>query len=395
MPHSSPATVLFVESSPTPAVGGSHHSLLQLVRGLDRARYRPVVAFSSDNPLLASFREAGAAVHVLGGGGARARGRVALGIGAAREAAALLGVARREGAALVHANDGVSTNRAAIAAAALARRPCVCHERKLRAYTRPDRVAARRIEVLIAISDAVRERVRGAALPVRGLVRIHNALDPESVRPAEPAGAVRRRLGVPAGAPVAAIVGRLVEWKGQEVAIRALHLLRGSHPELRLLVVGEAPPGSAAYAERLRRVAAELGVAERVVFAGFAPHPAELLAAADVLVHASTSPEPFGRVLLEAMALARPVVATAAGGAPEVVEDGVTGVLAPPGDAAALAGALRRLLDDPAAAARMGRAGRERLRAEFSLEAHVRRVQGVYRLLGVGRGGTTRRREEG
>jgi glycosyltransferase involved in cell wall biosynthesis len=98
----------------------------------------------------------------------------------------------------------------------------------------------------------------------------------------------------------------------------------------------------------------------------------------DILAHTSTAPEPFGRVLIEGMAMARPVIASADGGVPEIVLHGETGLLVPPGDVAALAESMVSLLQDPERAAALGRAGRQRVEAHFTTEQYVRQVQEVY-----------------
>ncbi len=116
--------------------------------------------------------------------------------------------------------------------------------------------------------------------------------------------------------------------------------------------------GEEAYEERLHALAGELGVADRVEFRGFRDDVRAELAELDVLVHASTTPEPFGQVVLEGMAAGLPVVAAAAGGRAEIVTDGVDGLLVAPGDAAALAAALTRLAADPQLRERLGAAGR-------------------------------------
>jgi glycosyltransferase involved in cell wall biosynthesis len=127
----------------------------------------------------------------------------------------------------------------------------------------------------------------------------------------------------------------------------------------------------------LEAQARRLGLAPHVRFAGWRDNVAEVLALADVFVLPSES-EGFGRVLVEAMAMGRPVVATNVGGIPDIVLDGETGLLVEPADPAALASAVGALLDEPARAARLGAAGRARAESTFSLGAHVDAVERVY-----------------
>jgi glycosyltransferase involved in cell wall biosynthesis len=135
----------------------------------------------------------------------------------------------------------------------------------------------------------------------------------------------------------------------------------------------------------LRHLLAENGLADRVGITGFVDQPADAMRALDVVVHASTRPEPFGLVIAEAMACGRAVVATAAGGAAEIVSDGVDALAVPPGDAGALAAAIRRLVESPELRARLGAAGRETAERRFDRARLAAEVAPIYRALAEGR----------
>jgi glycosyltransferase involved in cell wall biosynthesis len=143
--------------------------------------------------------------------------------------------------------------------------------------------------------------------------------------------------------------------------------------------------GHAGYPETLRQRASALGLSDRVTFLGIRDDIPNLLAGLDVLVHTPTAPEPFGRVLAEAMAVGRPVIAAHCGGIPEVVEDGVTGLLVPSADVGAFTAAVVRLLEDPMLCQRLGGAGRRRAEARFGIEAHATGVFEAYRVVLEGR----------
>ena len=167
------------------------------------------------------------------------------------------------------------------------------------------------------------------------------------------------------GRAVVGLFARLSPWKGQHILIEALPKL----PNVEAWVVGEALFGEDDYAADLKRRAEELGVADRVYFLGFRDDIASLMKRCDVVVHTSTSPEPFGRVIVEGMLAGRPVVAAAAGGATELINDGVTGRLTPPGNAEALQEAIQGLLADPAATRDLADRGAAEARRRFSLDA--------------------------
>lgn len=153
--------------------------------------------------------------------------------------------------------------------------------------------------------------------------------------------------------PVIGIIGRLQEWKGQDVFLRAATQVAALHPEAVFAVVGGAVLGwEGDYPVQLRRLADELGIADRVHFAGHQEDVYPWFDACDVVVHASLG-EPFGLVLVEAMALGKPLVATAAGGPTEIIVDGESGLLVPPGDADSMAAAISRVLADDGLRARL------------------------------------------
>ncbi|MBI4370944.1 MAG: glycosyltransferase family 4 protein [Elusimicrobia bacterium] len=223
------------------------------------------------------------------------------------------------------------------------------------------RLAARLADAVISVSRDCAGKVAAACgRPVRAIL---NGAGP--LQDADPA-ALRRELGVPAGVPLIGAIGHLEARKGFRVLLEAFRLLAPRRPDARLAVIGAPiePEEDAA----LRALAADPAVAGRATLVGYKPRARRFAAAFDVCVVPSLRSESFGLVALDAMRAGRPVVASRVGGLPEVVADGETGLLAPPGDAAALARALEELLADPAKARRLGEAGRRRAAARFSAE---------------------------
>lgn len=172
-------------------------------------------------------------------------------------------------------------------------------------------------------------------------------------------------------------LGRLTPWKGHRTLLQAFAKVVAQRPEARLLVVGEVAFWADEYGEELRALADRLDLNGRVIWAGFRADVPELLRLCEVLVLPSRN-EPFGRVLIEAMATAKPVVATNSGGAPEIVVPNETGLLVPPEDAQGLAEALVQLLSDAALRERLGAAGLARAREHFDVRRVVSQVEGIY-----------------
>jgi glycosyltransferase involved in cell wall biosynthesis len=179
------------------------------------------------------------------------------------------------------------------------------------------------------------------------------------------------------------VIGRLAPWKGQEVFLVAFAEAFAGR-EVRGRVIGSAMFGEDDYAEALVRRADELGIATQVEFTGFREDVWSELSKLDVLVHCSTTPEPFGQVVVEGMAAGIAVVASAAGGPAEIVTDGVDGILVRPNDARALADALRRLAADPELRLRLGAAAQIASR-DFTPERTAERLSELYARLLDGR----------
>lgn len=263
----------------------------------------------------------------------------------------------------------------ACASAAFARKPVLWH---LHDILDPDVFSRINIGIDVFLANHVATRViansqaTANALRARGGTRarvdvVYNGIDPaayDAVTDAEVA-AVRASLGV-GSAPVLGLFGRIAPWKGQEVAVRAMALL-SDRPDVQLVIVGDALFGEESYAAEVRALVAKFGLGARVHFLGFRSDVPVLMRAVEVLVHTSTAPEPFGRVIAEGMLAERPVIATAGGGASEIVKANVTAWQVPPGDPAALAGAIREVLANPVRAREIAAAGRADALARFTL----------------------------
>jgi len=198
---------------------------------------------------------------------------------------------------------------------------------------------------------------------------VHNGVDLNAFQDIDASDlrALRRHLGLPETAWLAGLFGRLAPWKGQHIALEALANL----PDVHLVLVGAALFGEEAYVEALRVQAAGLRIEDRLHFVGFQDNAPAWMKAMDVILHTSTAPEPFGRVIIEGMAAGRPVIASAAGGVTEIVRHGKNGLLVEPGDAAALAGAVEALRAEPDRAQRLVSQALSDVEQHFSLDEYI------------------------
>ena len=386
-----PRTVLILHSSA--GRYGADSQLLAIAGGLDRRRWRPLCVLPERGELGPLLEEAGVEVIVhpravlrralLSAGGARELVRAAV-----RDRQSLGELARARGAAVVHANTSVI-----LASGAVARRAGAAHLVHVREiYTGAAgpptsalwplmRRRLLRADALACISHAVARQFSGASQATV----IYDGL-PAPLERADRTLA-RAALGLASNRFAVALVGRVSDWKGQDVLVRAI-----AKPPLVgngaiALLAGDAFPGAEAHERRLDSLIARLGVTDRVLRLGFRDDVDTVLGAADALAMPSTRPEPLGLVAMEAAAAALPVIASAHGGATELVRHGQTGLLVPPGDPLALARALRSLDDDPAMARRMGEAGKRDVAERFSVERMLAELEEVYESL-LDRGST-------
>ena len=384
--------VLYTESNVDGTIGGSHYCLLHLVEHLDRARFEPVVLFFEDHALVPSFRAAAdtrvepppppsqwgrgqqpwAPVLALA---RRAANLVRFG-GRVRANMAFL---RRNGIRLVHLNNSITRTQDWMWAAILAGVPYVVHERGLNnRSTAIDRAVARRAALIVPMSRWIMDHMVERGVPSERIRVMYDGLDPASVAPARSEQELRSLYDVRPGQPVVGIVGNIRRWKGQETVVRAMARVVGHHPDAVCFLVGAATAADQPYFEHLQQIAAEAGITANLRFTGYQQDPASLVRMMQIVIHASVEPEPFGMVVLEAMAQRKPVVGSRAGGVVEMVVEGETGFTFPPGDAETLAARVNDLLADPERARRMGEAGYERLMESFTMTRYMEQVHEAY-----------------
>ena len=393
---SPPYRVLLAENT-IRGLGGSYESLFVTATALDRTRFEPIVLFFQQNHFVAKLRDRGIRVlietshqfwereeYLEKASPVRARlpRRGILG-GLRRKLVAFLRAIvgglpmgwtvyrtlRRERIDLLHTNNNLQRDAMMILAACAAGVPVVAHERQLAVCSLFTRLLSKRVRVLVCISDAVLEFTRSSGARTRDRRRIHNAIDTSST------GAVRPALEP--GPKRVGIVGRILPKKGQKYFILAARRVREAVPSTEFYVIGQSTGENKAYEEEVRELARNSGLESRVHWTGHVDGPLGLMASLDVIVHAAIEPEPFGRVIIEAMALGRPIVATALGGPVEILRDGESGFLVPPADPDAIADRVVLLLRDEGVARQMGEAARSRSH-DFGVDNYIRQIMMAY-----------------
>ncbi len=277
---------------------------------------------------------------------------------------------------VVHAHDphGVAMTSLALSMGSPVPRPPLVAARRVDFHLKDNALSRwkyRQVDRFICASELIRTMLIHDGVPAAATVTVHEGIDLAHVEAAPPAK-IHEEFWLPHHAPVVGNVAALVPHKGQRHLIGAAVLVLPQVPDARFIIAGEGE-----LRPTLERQIREHRLEKHVILAGFRPDALSLHKGFDVFVLCSVT-EGLGTSLLDAMACGKPVVATSAGGIPEVVADGETGLLVPPRDDRALASAIARLLGDEALRRRLGEAGRARVRERFSTERMVRDTLAVY-----------------
>ena len=402
MTHQAPIKILYCENNADGTIGGSYYSLLYLASGLDRSRFIPLVLFQADHKLLGAFRDAGIETIIWpdrfapitlvtpAKGLFRAVRLLTLPIQKAINFATRLLIPaisrawflKARGIDLVHLNNSVMCHHQWMLAARLAGCKCITHERGIiRLYTRTAKYFAKRQDAIICISEAVRKRMQSQGADFGNLEVIYNGLDPSTLQIKDSAELLRARNGFHPDDVIVGMIGNIREWKGQDLLIRAIDTVRKKVPTVRALLVGATASADIPYERTLRELVTALGLTENVLFLGFRENVAEIIKMSDIIAHTSVLPEPFGRVILEAMACKKPIVASQNGAIPEIIVEGETGLTFPPGDAEALANKMLALISDRESMKRLGENGYQRLIERFHSSRNIELTQALYERL--------------
>jgi glycosyltransferase involved in cell wall biosynthesis len=368
----------------TGRLGGGEFSMLRLVQSLDPERVAVTVMAGEDGPFVDRLREIGADVVVVPmdpmlihrrkeSFDARALLDPRLHRQLARAVWPRADVLRRRRIQIVHTNSmkahvlGGVSGRAAGAKVLWHVRDHIAPPYLPAGAARAMRIAARVLPHHVVAVSASAARTVGR----RDVTVLHQSV-PLPTLNGERSVNGKLRIG---------IVGRFAPWKGQDVFLAAAEQLAPQFPEAEFVLAGSALFGEHDFERDLHNRADREPLRGRVRFLGFCDDVWSVYRDLDVAVHASTQAEPYGNVVLEAMASRTPIVAAAAGGPLEIVDDGENGLLVPPGDPEALASMLGRLLADPDERRRLGHAGRAHVERNFSLERDARRIEEIYRSL--------------
>lgn len=393
---SAPKRILYVEANDDGTVGGSYQALYDLIRRLDRHRYHPVALFYQDNAVAQRLRRAGEEVYVFEHQRLREKAIHASERRAAKLVEIFAAVLRRfrfireQNIDLVHLNNSPHiANDDWLPAARLNRIPCIATSMGGARLVRPGPVhrwLARRIDYVVAISKYVADAMLRTGIPADRLDTVYLGVDIEGFRSrvSRDPRDVRREIGVAPDKVLVVMVGNVRWWKGQHVVLSAAQLMSAEHRRLlHIVFVGACGTQDAAYKRELDKAIETSGLADSVSFLGARSDVPDLLNAADIALHASVIPEPFGLVVLEAMALGKAVVAANKGGPAEYLPPGI-GVTYDVEKPWELSEILRDLATDAGKRRALGERAYEHV-THYSIERNVEGVHRVYERIFAGR----------
>lgn len=367
-------------------VGGSAVSLYELVKGLNRERYRPVVFFYYQSPVIGNLEKLNVQVKVLGWP-SRARHRK-------KAVQAFFGpriysraafyklfflqmlpdffrwrrLLRKEKPDLVHCNMSFVAQLAPLLASRSAGIPCLCHLRAFEELRFIHKACAPFVRTFLCVSEAVREHYILQGICRERLAVVYNGVDVQRLDGEFEEAKARDHFTV-------LQMGRMVGWKGHRILLQAIPAVLRQVSPVRFLLAGDGP-----LREKLEELAVRLRVENHVKFCGTVPEIGELLSQSDIVVNPSVEPEPFGRTLIEAMARGRPVIATAMGGPLEIITPKQDGFLIEPGKPDLLAEKIVCLLKNEDVRRRVGEAAKKTVRERFDHAQTVKKIEGIYTL---------------
>lgn len=300
----------------------------------------------------------------------------------------LIRIIRKEKVDIVHVNEVYDLYGGLAAKCTYAR--CVWHVRAEFsdwgfAHWFLPRIVHRLADRIVVVSKSVKEKVfSNQGLGTKKVMVVYDQ-GPDSAifHPQINSGKIRDEFNLQVQKNVVTMIGKLTQRKGHETFVRAAARVLKAFPEAVFFLVGGAldAPHHQAYARRLQRLPASLGIEDQVRFTGYRPDVAEIMAVSDVIVHCSLYPDPFPGVVLQAMAVGKAVVASSIGGPREQIEEGVSGVLIEPGDPKRLAEAIRSLLSDGEKRSALGREAAKKVKRDFKPEIFYNQMDDLYRFL--------------
>jgi glycosyltransferase involved in cell wall biosynthesis len=395
--HNTKKTILFIEQNRDGTVGGSHLCLLQTIRSLNKTAYQAIVMFYQDNSLLETFRKEDCTVLVFDKPVGKKFNTKILFLKSPLFLfqklynllfSVVLPFIRSIFFLLIHRVDLVHLNNCPVAvgdwllAAKILRKKCITHDRGYAHFNKLTLMLAKKIDKIICMAEWIRVYLNQCGIADHKLEVLYDGIAPEvfNARIKKTPQAIRDEFGITSSTPFIGLVGNIQEWKGQIYAIQAVAILKQKFPDICCLLIGGVSPSgqNMEYQHLLVDEVKKQNLEKNVILTGFRNDIPDLMNAVDIVLHTSINPEPFGMVILEAMSLKKPVIATNFGGPKEIIEDALSGILVPAKDPAALAEKIEMLIINPDLRAQLGENAHFRVKTVFNMEQFTLNLHRIY-----------------
>ena len=352
-------------------IGGGQKSLLLILKGLNKKRFKPFLICPSEGDLIDKVEKLGIETAIIKTGSLK-RLNFFSNAGAIFELKRFI---KQKNIDLIHTDAPRQTFYAGIAAR-LTGKPLIWHVRvSTPEKKRYDKFLSYLASKVISVSKAVGRRFEGLKTNKDKFVVIYNGVDLTEFSSQLPGKKLKEEFGIEEDWILVGVAGQLIPSKGQSEFLKAAAQVSKLFPKVKFMIIGD---GNETYRKSLEDLSQDLGIAEKVIFTGFREDIPRLMAGLDIVVLPSSILEGFSRVILEAMASSKPVIATELGGNPEAVVDGTTGIIIPPEDTTRLAEAILELVKNERKREQMGLSGRERAEKLFSIETNIAQIEKLY-----------------
>jgi glycosyltransferase involved in cell wall biosynthesis len=368
--------ILYYE--PSSGFGGSSHALANLTNNLDKKIFTPIIVIKNYGPQIEKIKNAEILKLKDYKESAKLSNLKFLIYFITKllpEAVKIYLIIKKKKVSLIHVNTNIISGIPVIIASKVYGIPCICHIRQTRELIKRERIFARWLDKFIVLNTKAYE-IYKKDIPEEKICIIYDGIGLDNFREVQ-SDSFRREVNLDSS-PVIGLVGRIVRGKGhREFALSVKEVLK-IKPDIKFAIVGDTKGGDDKYYKEVKELVERENLKKDIIFTGWRNDIEDVIGSFDILVQPATSPEGFGLTVIEAMALRKPVIATNVPGPSDIIVDGETGFLVPPGDIKVMAERIIYLLDNPQVAKRMGEAGRKRVEQLFNIQDTVKKIQELY-----------------
>jgi glycosyltransferase involved in cell wall biosynthesis len=382
--------IVYLEHCIDHTIGGSHYCLLEICRALDKERYHATVVFYEENDLVEEFRNTGATVRIeppfeVSTFGKSLHPLLRRIVRLSQNYFNMLvtrvfkwrTILQQENADILHLNNSFSTDQDALLAAKSLNIPVVSHVRGIQPNIHKLALFfGKSLNRIISISDAVRQNLLNQGVAENKITLVYDGIDENRITDGVKTNYIKAQYELENDNKIFGVVGNIKPWKGQILLVQALSILKQKYGIFRCFLVGDIADKT--YLAEIEKTIEEHDLQDYVIVTGYKKNVADFVNSFDVFVHTSVEPEPFGIVIIEALALKKPVIVSSIGAPQEIIEDKKSGLLFNIESVSDLAEKLDYLLSNDNQREELGEAGYKRFRENFTIEINVKGICGVY-----------------